>query len=98
MSAQLKTQAFSDDDNDRIVIVQSQDVAAIVDDCKARSNEGFHENGVGKHVARVPNVVVEHYLNVHGITLREFMADDTHIRRLVNDPAFADLRIWQGTI
>lgn len=94
----MKTRAFADDDNDRIVIVQEQNVGAIVDDCKARSNEGFHENGLGKHVARIPNVVVEHYLNVNRITLQEFMRDDTHMRRLVNDPAFADLRIWQGTI
>lgn len=98
MPEQLRTQAFADEENGRIVIVQSQDVAAIVDDCKARSNEGMHENALGKHVARIPNVVVEHYLNVHGITLREFAKDDTHIKRLVNDPAFSDLRIWQGTI
>lgn len=94
----MKTSAFADEENGRIVIAQHQNVGAIVNDCKARSSEGMHENGMGKHVARIPQIVIEHYLNVHGVTMRDFMRDDTHIKRLVNDPAFSDLRIWQGTI
>lgn len=98
MSEQLRTRAYANADDDSIVIVQSQNVGAIVDDCKARSNEGKHENALGKHVARVPNVVVEHYCNVNRVPFAEFVRNPEHMRRLVNDPAFADLRIWPGTI
>ncbi len=98
MADPIRTVAYADDDNDRIIIAREQHVGAIVDDCKARHNEGFHENGLGKHVARVPNVVVEHYCNVNKVPFAEFVRNPEHMRRLVNDPAFADLRIWHGTI
>lgn len=80
------------------VIVREQHVAAIVDQCKAMAAEGLHGTSDFRHVARIPNVVVEHYCNVHRVSHAEFIRNPEHVKRLVNDPAFADLRIAPGRI
>lgn len=87
------------DDGDRLVVQREQDVARHVDYCRARQNEGYH--GPGKDfrlVASIPAVVVEHYIWARGITLAEFMRNPEHVKAIVNDPAFADLRIAPGSI
>jgi hypothetical protein len=89
---------WHDHGDEGAVIVRAQQVGAIVDQCKALSNEGFHGLSDFKHVARIPNVVVEHYCNTHGVSFQEFTRNPEHMRRIVNDPAFADLRIAPGKI
>lgn len=87
---------FKLEDDGRIIVRRQQDVAAIVDDAKARANEGLHGHKDMKHKMRVPNVVVEHYCNTWGITLREFINNPEHAKRMFNSPEFADLRIAPG--
>lgn len=79
-------------------LVSQQNCGAIVDYCKARHNEGFHGSADFKLKMVLPNVVVEHYCNVNQITLREFLGNDEHVKRLFNDPNFADLRIAPGAM
>ena len=85
--------SFSDDG---FVVQRSQNVSSIVDYAKARHNEGHHGLKDFKLMAVVPVLVVESYCTVHQITLREFNGNPEHIRRIVNDPAFADLRVAPG--
>lgn len=89
---------YHDHGDEGAVITRQQYVADIVDDCKARHNQGAHGSSDFKHVARVPAIVVEHYCNVNKIKLGEFARNPEHWRRLLNDPAFSDLRIWPGKI
>ena len=93
----IKT-SWHDTEDGGAVVVRQQQVGAIVDDAKARHNEGKWEAEGVKHVARIPNLVIEHYCNVHKITLSEFVRNEEHIKRLCNDPAFVDLRIWPGKL
>lgn len=81
-----------------IVIKRGQLVADHVDYCRARANEGLHGLPDMRLKASIPAVVVEHYLQVHGVTLREFIGNPEHARRIVNDPAFADFRIAPGSM
>ena len=89
---------WHDHGDEGAVVVREQLVAPIVDDCKARSAAGLHGSADFKHVARIPAVVIEHYCNVHQVSFAEFTRNPEHIKRLVNDPAFADLRIAPGRI
>lgn len=86
------------EEGDALVIQRRQTgIAAHVDYCRARANEGHH--GPAKDFqlkASIPAIVVEHYCQVNGITLREFLKNREHVRRLINDPAFADFRIAPG--
>lgn len=95
MSNEVQT-AYGYED-DKLVIQRGQaGIADHIDYCKARANEGFHGLSDFKLKASLPAVVVEHYLNVNRITLREFFSNKEHIKRMVNDPALADFRIAPG--
>lgn len=75
-----------------------QDCTAILEDAKARHNVGFHGSSDMKHAARIPSVVIEKYCNVSGIEFREFIQNPVHMRRMLNDPALKDFRIWPGNV
>lgn len=51
-----------------------------------------------RHAARIPYVVIEQYLATHGIDLHEFHTNPVHVKRMLNDPALAGFRIWQGKL
>lgn len=75
-----------------------QDCTAIHEDAKARHNVGFHGSSDMKHAARIPNVVIETYCNVHGVEFSEFMQNPVHLKRVLNDPALKNFRIWPGAV
>lgn len=81
---------------EELVLRRTQHVGDHVDYCKARANEGLHGFPDFKLKASIPAIVVEHYCATHGVTLGEFLKNPEHARRIVNDPAFADLRIAPG--
>lgn len=89
-------ETWSEQGDGTIVVGRQQLVADHVDYCKARSNEGQHGSSDFKLMASIPAVVVEHYCAVHQISLQEFLTNREHSKRIVNDPAFADLRIAPG--
>jgi hypothetical protein len=80
------------------VIARQGLVGGVVDMCKELHNSGTHGSKDVKHLASVPRLVVEHYCTVNGVTLAEFMRNKDHIKRLLNDPAFADFRVWPGQV
>jgi len=81
-----------------ITFERIQDCTPIVDYAKARHNEGFHGSSEMRHAACIPDVIIERYCNEQNITFHEFMANEDHIRRLVNNPDNAAFRIWPGRI
>ena len=71
---------------------------ADVERAQAMHNEGLHGSKDMRLAASVPVVIVEKYLNDHGITLQELGRSQEHQRRLLNDPALAHFRIWKGRV
>jgi len=86
------------EEGDDVHIVREQLTGPILDACAELRNSGMHGSKDMRHVASVPHVVVEHYCNVNGIDLREFMANPEHARRLLNSPEFSDFRVAPGRV
>lgn len=82
----------------RLFIGRSQDCTAIAEDAKRRHNAGEHGSSEMKHAARLPNIIIEKYMNDHGVSFAEVMANPVHIKRMVEDPDNAAFRIWKGRI
>lgn len=80
------------------VIERIQDVEPQLNFCRAANNEGLTGSADMKHAARIPNVIIERYLNDNNITMHEFMNNDDHIKRMLNDPSLGHFRIWKGRI
>lgn len=84
------------DNSEGIVIARQQDVEPFIEAAKAARSEGAVGSGEMRHAATFPAVVVEAYLISAGITFREFLADETHVKRMLADPALKGFRIWEG--
>jgi hypothetical protein len=74
------------------------DLKAVVEDCTARRSLGNTGSSEIKHVARVPAIIVQKYINDNGITYAEFMRDPKHADRMLSDPSLSAFRIWEGRI
>lgn len=85
-------------EGDQLLITRTQNVGAIVDRAKALSNEGFTGRNGARVVASIPPVVIEHYLNVQGKTMHDWMTDPDLRKKFLNDPDYGDLRIWKGRV
>ncbi|MCA3039420.1 MAG: hypothetical protein ING37_02290 [Rhodocyclaceae bacterium] len=94
----MTVQTFYKQEDDRIIVTRAQNVGAIVDRAKALSNEGFHGRPDARVVASIPPVVIEHYCNVKGITFQQWCTDPEIRKKFLNDPDYADLRIWKGKV
>lgn len=75
-----------------------QDCTPVMESAKALHNAGQHGSSEMRHAARLPMVIIEKYCNEHGITFHEFMNNDEHIRRMVNDPNNSMFRVWPGRV
>lgn len=83
-----------------MVVERLQDVEPILKQVKRLSDENGGKSASGElyHAARLPMIVVEQYCNNNGITFQEFMGNQEHIRRMVNDPALSKFRVWEGRV
>ncbi len=95
-SGPVQTRMHEEDGN--TIFERVQDCTPIADQCKALHNEGIHGSGEMRHAGRIPAVLVEKYINDNGITYREFIGSEDHIRRVMNDPAMAHFRVWKGRL
>jgi hypothetical protein len=75
-----------------------QDCTEIAEHCKELRARGEVGSGEMKLAATFPEVMVQAYCNVKGITFREFLIDRTHIRAMLSDPTLKDFRIWSGKV
>lgn len=74
------------------------DLKLVADDCAGRRGVGATGSSEMKHVARVPAIIVQKYINDNGITYAEFMRDPKHADRMLSDPSLSAFRIWEGRI
>jgi len=79
--------------DDKIAIQRVQDCTGIMESAKRLQAEGAHGSSELRHVARVPAVIVERYCNDNKITFGEFLRDQKHHARLLNDPDLAYFRV-----
>lgn len=81
-----------------MVIERTADAQPILDEIKAIKyvTEGKSKSGDLYHVARIPKMVIEKYCKDCGITFHDFCVDDAHITKILNDPEYSSLRIWEG--
>jgi hypothetical protein len=92
----MKTRvSFNDDD---MTQERLQDVEPILESCASLRAVGAVGSSEMKHAIRLPQVLVEKYINEHGITPHEFEVNPEHLRRMINSPEFSAFRIWQGRI
>lgn len=82
----------------KLFVGRSQDCTPIAEYATRQHNAGAFGTSEMKHAARLPNIIVEKYLNDNGVTFEQFMADPAHIKRIVEDPANAAFRIWKGKL
>jgi len=82
----------------RLIIASSQDCTAIAEWCKRQHNEGNHGSSEMRFVGRIGNVMIEKYMNETGVTYAEFMAEECHIKAIMQNPENADFRIWKGAL
>jgi hypothetical protein len=81
---------------DDLVTGTVQDCTPIAEYAKARQNAGMVGSSEMRHAASLPLAIVETYCNVNGLTLDQWLGDPIHAKRMLNDPALADFRIWRG--
>lgn len=75
-----------------------QDCTPIREHAQALHKEGHHGSSDFKLAAELPEVVIETYCNLHGITFEEFMCNPFHLRAVCNDPDLRDFRVWPGRL
>lgn len=81
-----------------IVVTKTTDVSEILKTTKELHNSGYGNGKEMKYAGSYPKEVVEKYCTLNGITFSEFMQNQEHIRRLLNDKSLADFRIWKGRV
>jgi hypothetical protein len=93
-------QTSAEIDAGKLIIARSADVSPIIDDVKQIKSvtDGKSKSGDMYHLGRIPAIVIEQYLNQHGVTYRDFLQDRTHINRILNDPDYAAFRVWEGQV
>jgi hypothetical protein len=91
-------QTLMHEEDGKTIFERVQDCTPIAEYAKSLHNEGLHGSSEMKHAAKIPKVVIERYCNDHGITFREWLNSEDHMRRMCNDPALSHFRIWKGKI
>lgn len=96
--SEIRTNITYDEASDIVIVDRIQDVEPTLDAMKeARSIGAVGANDM-RYAGHIPHVVIEKYLADNGITLNEFMVNDVHLVRLMNDPDYKLLRAWEGRL
>ena len=75
-----------------------QDCTPIVEANRIQRLQGKTGSSEMKLAARFPNVIVERYLNENKITFHEWLGNPEHAKRMMQDPALAAFRVWEGRV
>jgi len=97
MGALELSTTFAEQDG-KLFISRAQDCTPIAEDAKRRHNAGEFGTGDMRHAARIPNVVIEQYMNDNGVSFAEVMCNPQHMKRIVEDPKNSAFRIWKGRL
>lgn len=79
-----------------IAFERVQDCTAIAEHATRLRLDGAHGGDEMRHAARLPMVLVERYCNERGITFSDWLRDPSHAKAMLNDPALAAFRVWEG--
>jgi hypothetical protein len=82
----------------KMFVGRSQDCSPIAEDAKRRHNAGEYGSSDMKHAARIPNVIIEQYMNENGVSFAEVLGNPQHMKRIVEDPKNSAFRIWKGRL
>jgi hypothetical protein len=85
-------------DDGRLIVRRTQDCTSIAEQTKALHNEGHHGSSDFKHAGRIPLIFFEDYANKNNLTFAEVMSNKEHLKRIMNDPALANFRVWKGRV
>jgi hypothetical protein len=91
-------QTLMHEEDGKTIFERVQDCEPIMEAAKALHNQGLHGSSEMRHAAKIPAVIVERYCNDNGITFREFLNGQDHIRRILTDPSLSHFRIWKGAL
>lgn len=91
-----RTEFHADAEGEKVVAVHTSRFDGLVDLAKSMSNEGLHGSKEMKLVAIVPPHLPELCCQTWGITWAEFWSDQKWIKKMLNDPMFADFRVAPG--
>lgn len=83
---------------DDIIIAQSQDCTPIAEWAATQRQMGEVGSSDMRHAARIPNVIIEKYMNEHRVSFHEVLNNPGHMRRIVNNPDNAAFRVWKGVV
>jgi len=91
-----------DENEQRMITRVTQDMDPFIRYCKERqvhegSNAGKSKSGEWYHAATIPDWLYLEWRNKHGVDILQ--PDSTAaMKRLLNDPEYAWLRIWPGRL
>ena len=94
----IKTDIIIDDSTETLNVIRTQEEQPIIDTLKDMRDAGCIGSSDMRFAGHLPFLVVEQYLQEKGITMREFILDDTHLVRIMNDPNYKLLRLWGGRL
>lgn len=86
------------EEDGKLCIVRKQDVTDVLEACKARHNQGVHGHMETRHLAMVPESVVEKYCATRRVPFREFVRNPEHMKVILNDPDLRSFRIYPGKV
>ncbi|MCP3704613.1 MAG: hypothetical protein GY954_16995 [Alteromonas sp.] len=94
----IETRYHEQDGN--LVIERVQEVDPVLESVKQHKEvqTGKPVDGLGYFAGRIPGVIVEKYMNEFGVSYNEFICNDVHIQRILNDPEYKRFRVWEGRI
>jgi hypothetical protein len=85
-------------ENGNIIERRSFDAEPHLEEVKALRSAGMVGSSEMKHAAHFPPGFAEYYCQLKGITYRELMTDEKHIRNMLNDPDLEGFRVWKGRV
>jgi len=93
----IKERFHYDHAEDKVTLHREQDVEPVIKSVeKARELYTGSVDGLGHHVMRIPDIVIEQYMKEAGVSYHEFCNNPKHVLRLINDPDYAKFRVAQG--
>lgn len=94
----IKETYHYDDLTDTLTIASEQDCEPIIKEIERikQVTDGRGNTSLGYFVGRIPDEIVKGYMREQGVSFEEFIKDETHVKRILNNPDFKKFRIFEG--
>jgi len=89
-----------DESEDRLYVRHEEDLEPVVDNIKQVKQQwdGRGDTSLGYFVGTIPAVVWKEYCKVNGVSYHEFLNNNEHIHRIMNNPDYSKFRVFEGKI